>query len=193
MVPGILEEGEDNADNNSGPAEEMLAQTPHDVVPREAVHNTGGAATSERTGQDQDVQEQRQGVTPTTQNEWVVRGVNNDRLVRIHKTPRRRMFSQQACHDVPPVPLEQIDVQRITLTNLAMRNEGIPILGLLQFIVYGGRDEGAGGNSCARYSHCSKLTADNWAGGNFSKSRNPTIMFPDLLCSKTMKKPLRPS
>ena len=119
LVPGIMEEGNDNAGNDLGPNEDMLAQTSHDVVPREAAHDTGGAATSARTGQDQDIQEQGQGATPATLDEWVVRGANNDRLVRIHRTPRKRMFSPQACHDIPPVPLEKIDVQRITLTNLA--------------------------------------------------------------------------
>ena len=119
LVPGLMEDGNDNTGNNSGPYEDMLAQTSHDAVPREAAHDTGGAATSARPGQDQDIQEQGQGATPATLDEWVVRGANNDRLVRIHRTPRKRMFSPQACHDIPPVPLEKIDVQRITLTNLA--------------------------------------------------------------------------
>ena len=104
MGPGILEERKDNEDNNSGPADDILAQTPQDVVPRETVHNTGGAATSEQTGHEQDE-----------------RGANNDKLVRIHKTPRKRMYSPpQACHDIPPVLSKEIDVQRTTITNLVM-------------------------------------------------------------------------
>ena len=42
---------------NPGPLVDLLAQTSHDVVSREAAHNTGGAATSERTGPKQDVQD----------------------------------------------------------------------------------------------------------------------------------------
>ena len=116
-VPGILEEVRDHEEGHTGSSEDMLAQTPHDIVPRELTHDAGGAANSEQAP---DSQEQEQGqVAPTTKDEWVIRGANNDRLVRIHRTQRRRMFSPQACHDLPPVPLHQIDVQRITLTNLA--------------------------------------------------------------------------
>ena len=103
MRSGILEERKDNEDKNSGPEEDMLSQMPHYVVPREAVHNTGGAATSERTGQDQDVQKQRQ-------DKWVLRGA----------TPRKRMYSPQTCHDIPPVLAKEIDIQPIALTNLVM-------------------------------------------------------------------------
>jgi hypothetical protein len=52
-----MEEGKDNEAKNSEPLDNVLAQTPHDVVFREAAHHTGGAATSERTGPKQDVQD----------------------------------------------------------------------------------------------------------------------------------------
>ena len=118
MVPGILGERLDHEEGHTNSSEDMLAQTPHDIVPRAPAHNAGGAANSEKSEEAPDSHENGQ-VAPATQDEWVIRGANNDRLVRIHRTQRRRMFSPQACHDLPPVPLEQIDVQRITLTNLA--------------------------------------------------------------------------
>ena len=42
MVPGILEDGRDYMDGQTGSKEDMLAQTRHYVVPRETAHNTGG-------------------------------------------------------------------------------------------------------------------------------------------------------
>ena len=43
-------------------SENMLAQTPHDIVPREPAHNAGGASNSEQVPESQ-----KQGqVTPTT-------------------------------------------------------------------------------------------------------------------------------
>ncbi len=41
VVPGILEEVRDHEEGHARSSEDMLAQTPHDIVPREPTHNTG--------------------------------------------------------------------------------------------------------------------------------------------------------
>ncbi len=101
-------------EGHTSSSENTLAQTPHDIVPGEPAPSAGGGATFEEAP---DSHENGQGLTPATQDAWVILGANNDRLVRIHRTQRNRMFTPQACHDL--LPLEQVDVQRITLTNLA--------------------------------------------------------------------------
>ena len=71
-VPGILEEVREHEEGYTGSSEDMLAQTPHDIVVREPTHDAGGAANSEQVPE---VQEQGQ-VAPTTKDEWVIRGAN---------------------------------------------------------------------------------------------------------------------
>ena len=159
---GVIEEGTDNVARNPGPLVDMLAQTPHDVVYREAAHNTGGAATSERTGPKQDVQDKGivQGENHKTPKKQLMRTHKTPKkqLMRTHQTPKKRKNSSQGCYDTPPVPSNGI-----APTNLITHNEGRPML------ASGGMSEGAGGNSCARYGHCSVMTADYRAGGNSSK------------------------
>ena len=40
-VPGILEEVRDHEAGHTGSSEDMLAQSPHDIVPREPTHDAG--------------------------------------------------------------------------------------------------------------------------------------------------------
>ena len=54
--PEVRDDELDNMVEESGPLVDLLAQMSQNVVPREAAHNTGGAATSERTGSGQGVE-----------------------------------------------------------------------------------------------------------------------------------------
>ena len=51
---------------------------------------------------------------------WVVKG---DYLVRVHRTPRRTLFTPPEAEDAPPLPMSDIDVIRVTTTDLENQDE----------------------------------------------------------------------
>ena len=62
VILEILEEIQRHEEAHTRSSENMLAQTPHDIVPREPAHNAGGASNSEQVPESQ-----KQGqVAPTT-------------------------------------------------------------------------------------------------------------------------------
>ena len=58
--------------------------------------------------------------SPNEQDRWVVKG---DYLIRIHKTPRKILFVPSEAKDPPPIPVSEIDVVRVTTTDLENHDE----------------------------------------------------------------------
>ena len=72
----------------------------------------GNFAAPDQEGQD--VQD------PGIDDYWDLRPLT---LVRVHNRRRMAMFAPDRCHDPPPVPLNHIDVTRITKTDLENHDE----------------------------------------------------------------------
>ena len=51
---------------------------------------------------------------------WIVKG---DYIVRVHRTPRRTLFTPPDAKDAPPIPMTDIDVVRVTTTDLENQDE----------------------------------------------------------------------
>ena len=59
-------------------------------------------------------------VTEVLADYWEITG---SFITRVHKCPRRDMCAPDRCVDAPPVPLSELDVQRVTITDLSSTNE----------------------------------------------------------------------
>lgn len=97
---------------------ETLADVPVRLAQYTAEPSEGPTETAYETTIEQ--QPPAETETPPVPDYWERRGLF---LVRVHKTPRRRLFSPAEATDPSPIPIDELDVLRQTKTNSDMTEE----------------------------------------------------------------------